>query len=209
MITLSYEDFVAFTLSGSLSSHYLILDKYCLLVVSAISFVVTVLSIIGFSAIITDNNRSTRGAPSYKMYEYLWIKTIFDMVIVLVNIVCVIGLFISPFSYLYVFAYSILGFYLLEASYMASSLIEVMANFDCAISIENKLQIFKNKCLFNVITISIILFSFSYKTYEFILKKIAKFESINNLNKTVYAYESIITGITTKEQHTAIVLVEV
>jgi hypothetical protein len=169
---------------------------------------VTILSIISFSTIISENNRSSRGTPSYKMYEYLLIKTIFDMVIVLMNIVTIIGVYVGGFSLMFVVSYSILGFYFLEASYLASSLIDVMANFDCAISIENKLQIFKSKCLFKGITISIILFSFGYKTYELILKGIVKYESINTLNETVTAYTSESKGLVSQKVHTGIVLAE-
>jgi hypothetical protein len=81
-----------------------------------------------------------------------------------------------------------INFYLKYVLCFASAAFEIMATFDCAISINQKIKWIQTKLSFISITISIVLFSFLIEIFNLISNKIKRNEYIDILNTTHIRY---------------------
>jgi hypothetical protein len=122
-----------------------------------------------------------------KMYHYFLFKSLADLII---NIITLIGLISQKFSsqsYYLNCVRMYLKYYLGACLFLVSNGFDIMATFDCAISIENKMVWCGRRPFFILITILILIFSFSFESFKLFIMKIKRYEV--GESKNIYKIE--------------------
>jgi hypothetical protein len=124
-----------------------------------------------------------------KMYYYFFIKSLCDMLFGLIeSFYPLYGIesWSTSTSYLTNIWYIYLHKYLNKVLLMASSFLEIVASFDCAISMDNSLKWFQKWTCFIIVNLLILIFCFVYNSYILLVYDINK---IYSLNHTVVEYD--------------------
>jgi hypothetical protein len=165
----------------------IVVHNYLLIIMSAIAFLTNFICFIIFIRIL----KMTRRGESNQMYKYLLIKSICDMLpgffsLLLPLYECEKCLAKKT----YWMQIWLIGFYyyLTSIFYMGSGAFEIVASFDCAISIENKLKWCQSRVSFIVTTGSIFIFLGSFYSYHIFTNEISvnQYSSFNNGTEVKY-----------------------
>jgi hypothetical protein len=173
-----------------------IISGYLDPILHSIGLITNSLCVIIFVNIIKYNNQHKHHSFLCKMYHYLLMKTICD---VFINFNSVLYYITFKFdenqkSYFTLFMRVYFMYYLKYCSYLASGLFDVMATFDCAISINNRLPWCHKKLFFGGISISILILSLGFESFDVVFFEIQKFEGTNDYNKSFYNYSDVFVG---------------
>jgi hypothetical protein len=155
-------------------------------ILSLIGFITNLLSTIVFCLVIKNGQRDD-------MYKHLLFKSICE----------VLGCFFSIFGSIYygnnvasnalimVVWLNWFQKYIIKALFMASTGFEILATFNCAISIEKQMKWCEKKLPFWFSVIFILILSFGVEIFPIFANNIKKFTNIDQFNKTVNVFYNL------------------
>jgi hypothetical protein len=149
-------------------------------------------------------NNGSRGQNKSKMYKYLLLKSLCDMISALVIIPSPAYDCCTPKSYSIIVWKNVFDFYITYVFKGASGFFEVAATLDCALSIEtNRFQWLQKKLYFCITTFLIFVSNFLFELFSLLSYTIKKYTFINKKkNETSIGYFSVYSKFALKKKGT-------